>query len=38
MHKLADSTVFIDWHAAVDKSEVLEMYAGYNPSLLAVIK
>jgi len=26
-----------DWHAAVDKSEVLELFTGYHPDLLAVI-
>ncbi len=27
-----------DWHASVDKSEVLEKYAGFHPGILAVIK
>jgi hypothetical protein len=28
----------IDWHAAIEKTEVLEKFAGYHPGLLAVVK
>ncbi|CZR58475.1 related to salicylate 1-monooxygenase [Phialocephala subalpina] len=30
-------TIVGNWHAAVDKSEILELFAGYHPDLLAVI-
>ena len=28
----------LDWHATVDKAELLETFAGYHPGLLAVLK
>lgn len=38
MYQPAHCTVSLDWHATVEKAEVLETFAGYHPSLLAVVK
>jgi hypothetical protein len=38
MYQPAHPTVSLDWHATVEKAEVLETFAGYHPSLLAVVK
>jgi len=32
------SPVSLDWHATVETAEVLGTFAGYHPSLLAVVK
>jgi len=37
MYQPAHFAVSLDWHATVEKTEVLETLAGYHPSLLAVV-
>ena len=34
----AHSTVPLDWHVTVEKIKVLETFASYHPSILAVVK
>ncbi len=38
LHQLTQSTLPLDWHATVEKAELLETFADYHPSLLAVLK
>jgi hypothetical protein len=38
IYQPAHSTISIDWHAGIEKTEVLEKFAGYHPRLLAVIR